>query len=164
MHGLEKDRTRRYQTMAAFERDLERLLAGDLGTVLEDAAPGGSGPVQVRSRWLWHLAVAAVFAAGLGTAALLARAGGKEPAAAPRTAPARRPTTVPAQRPLPPPEPETMAGPTQPSPPLERGHRAGKQRPAHPPSSAPAAASAPSVPLKKSKADDKVAPSPYTSP
>jgi tRNA A-37 threonylcarbamoyl transferase component Bud32 len=162
MHGLEKDRTRRYQTMAAFERDLERLLAGEMGMVLEDAAQGGSGPVAKPRRWLWHVAVAAVFAAGLGTAALLARAGGKDPAVPPPPAPVRRPPSVPAPRPLPPPEPEEAAVPAQSSSTVERGRRVGKQRPAHPP--APAAASVPSVPLKKSKADDKVAPSPYTSP
>jgi tRNA A-37 threonylcarbamoyl transferase component Bud32 len=167
MHGLEKDRTRRYQTMTAFERDLERLLGGDMGVVLDEAASGASGPViRTRSRWLWHLAVAAVFAVGLGTAALLARAGGKEPAAPqpPAPAPTRAPARVPA--PLPPPKPEAVTESPQPNPLLERSRRVGRQRPVRSPASAtvPAAGGVPPVPPKKSKADDKVAPSPYTSP
>jgi serine/threonine protein kinase len=92
MHGLEKDRTRRYQHMAAFEQDMDRLLAGDADVALDDGAGAAIGSTpRARSRWPWHLAVAAVFALGIGSAAMLAR-GGKEVSARPMPATGRAST------------------------------------------------------------------------
>jgi serine/threonine-protein kinase len=163
MHGLEKDRTRRYQHMAAFEQNMERLLAGDVDLVLDgDAgAETGSSP-RARRRWPWHLAVAAVFAFGIGSAALLAR-GGKEVSAAKAT-----PVPAPAKpRPTPPAPPAaTNLEPPRPvveSPPSTAGdkvRRPGRSHPVRPPTVAEEAP----PPAKKSKADDKIAPSPYNAP
>ena len=168
MHGLEKARNRRYQAMEALERDLERLLAGDMGVVLDDAASSGSGPVlRSRSRWPWHLAVTMVFAVGIGTAALLARGGGDDPAAAKVSAPAKPsfPGPATAQKQSPAMEASMVSAPPPPAPSLlERLRRVGKSHPARPSTTAPASAAPAAAPPKKSKADDKVAPSPYTSP
>ncbi|HEY5282036.1 MAG TPA: serine/threonine-protein kinase, partial [Polyangia bacterium] len=74
MRGLEKDRTRRYQHMAGFEQDMDRLLAGALDVALDDAAGAQPRPTpRPLSRWPWHLAVAAVLALGIGSAVVLAR-------------------------------------------------------------------------------------------
>jgi serine/threonine-protein kinase len=169
MHGLEKERNRRYQGMEALERDLERLLAGDMGVVLDEVAPGGSGPVvRPRSRWPWHLAVTMVFAVGIGTAALLARGGGNESAASkPATsAPPAVPVRAPAPKQIQAFKAEAASAPPRPASPslIERIRHVGKGHAAHPSSTAapPTVPSAP--PPRKSKADDKVAPSPYTSP
>jgi tRNA A-37 threonylcarbamoyl transferase component Bud32 len=157
MHGLEKDRTRRYQHMAAFERDMDRLLAGDIGVTLDEGAGAESGTLpRPRSRWPWHLAVAAVFALGIGSAAVLARAGKKIPSqAAPApVAPkpkARLPVLAPPARPASEPPPIS---------PGERVRRPSRSRPVRP--SLPTQEVSPTP--KKSKADDKIAPSPYTSP
>jgi eukaryotic-like serine/threonine-protein kinase len=170
MHGLDKDRTRRYQAMDALERDLDRLLAGDMGVVLDDGATGASGslPAKAPSRWPWHLAAAAVLIVGLGIAGLLARTGNKATTALPRPPAPKlnRPAAL-AAKPAPPHPAEVAAIPAQPTPIPERGRRAGKQRPTHQPVTGTSAAVSVGVPpatLKKSKADDKVAPSPYTSP
>jgi hypothetical protein len=170
MHGLDKDRTRRYQAMDALERDLDRLLAGDMGVVLDDAAAGASGslPAKARSRWPWHLAAAAVLVVGLGTAGLLARTENRTTTASP-TPPAPRVNRPPtsATRPEPARPAEVVAVPNQLTSIPERGRRTGKQRAAHQPATGTSAAVSVGVPPatpKKSKADDKVAPSPYTSP
>ena len=168
MHGLEKDRTRRYQEMGTFERDLERLIAGELGVVSDESAGAGSGQVaEPRSRWPWHLAVATVFAVGIGTAALLARGGGKQPVP-PVPVPTRPVFSAPlASIPAPkitPPVAPAVAPPAQPTSLLDRIRRVGRARPARATAAAPGAQGAPPTPTKKSKADDKVAPSPYTPP
>ena len=170
MRGLEKDRSRRYQAMEVLESDLERLLAGDMGVAIDDAAVAGLGPVvQPRSRWPWHLAVTMVFAVGIGTAALLAR-GGNSDAAAPQAAvPVQHPAgAAPAgkqvaatkvdQATLP-----TLPPATTPSL-LEPVRRMGKVHPAHPTIATTPSVTPSSPTPKKSKADDKVAPSPYTAP
>jgi len=52
MRAMEKDRTRRYQTMAELERDLERLLAGDQNVGFVPRATGGEGARPVApKRW-----------------------------------------------------------------------------------------------------------------
>jgi tRNA A-37 threonylcarbamoyl transferase component Bud32 len=162
MHGLEKDRTRRYQAMAAFEQDVERLLAGDVNVALDDGAGGEPGlPARVRSRWPWHLAVAAVFALGIGSAAMLAR-GGKELLARPVPAPVPAPP-VPKVSAPPPPVIAVPAKPVAESPvslPSEHVRRPGKSHPVRP----QAVVAEVPPPAKRSKADDKVAPSPYTAP
>jgi serine/threonine-protein kinase len=73
MRAMQKDRQLRYQTMAALEHDLERLLAGDQNVGLPVAAaipleelapPAESGPRR------WHLAIAGalVMVIGIGMA------------------------------------------------------------------------------------------------
>lgn len=168
MHGLEKDRSRRYQTMDAMERDIDRLLAGETGIVVDEASASGTAPVLVRRRrWPWHVAVASVFVIGIGTAALLARGGGRPPAAALPPPPASRepPASGPAASPpAPVAKVEHQVLPATPSL-ADRARRPAKQHPGHVAPAAPvaSASTAATVP-KKSKADDKVAPSPYTSP
>lgn len=171
MHGLEKDRSRRYQAMEAMERDIERLLAGDTGIMADDVTAVGSEPaLRVRSRWPWHVAVTSVFVVGIGTAALLARGGSKPSAAALPPPPASRPALAPkfaAPVAAPAAAPVAKVEAQAPSPvplPGDRVHRAGKQHPGHVATTAPAASAPPAAVPRKSKADDKVAPSPYTSP
>jgi serine/threonine-protein kinase len=73
MRALEKDRARRYQKMGEFERDLERLIAGDHNVGLpEPAAPPGPVP-RPRTGQRWHLGVAGVLAIGVGLAVALVR-------------------------------------------------------------------------------------------
>jgi len=104
MRAMEKDRARRYQTMAELEGDLERLLAGDqnVGT---RPAEGVTRPVRAAApkRWPLVLVAVAVLAAGV-TAALrrpgVAMAPGPVPAPvelapSPRTAPADSPGAAP---------------------------------------------------------------------
>jgi tRNA A-37 threonylcarbamoyl transferase component Bud32 len=159
MHGLEKDRTRRYQNMAAFEQDMERLLAGDVDITLDGVAESGSAP-RARRRWPWHLAVAAVFALGIGGAAVLARGGKLAPAMKAMPAPTPRAPKV-SSTPAPVTPPTRPAIEPPPVTPLsERIRRAIKGRPARP---AAVVQEAPPPP-KKTKADDKIAPSPYTAP
>ena len=98
MHALEKDRARRYPTMAALEADLDRLLAGDHnvgpGTNLAPTTvPPPGNPTRGRF-WVWGAAIAALVG---GVAMALARPGPIEPpppAAASPTATA--PVTLPA--------------------------------------------------------------------
>jgi len=100
MRAMEKDRARRYQTMAELEEDLERLLAGDqnVGT-----RPVVGAPPAVRAaapkRWPLVLLAMAVLAVGV-TAALrrpgVAMAPGPTP---PPVSPAPSPRTVPADSP-----------------------------------------------------------------
>src|SRR6185295_14577329 len=71
MRAMEKDRDRRYQTMADLERDLDRLLAGDQNVGLPaGAAPPPSADVAGGGRGRWHvlMAGAIVVAAGLAVA------------------------------------------------------------------------------------------------
>jgi eukaryotic-like serine/threonine-protein kinase len=175
MHGLEKDRNRRYQAMDALERDIDRLLAGETGIVLDEAVQQATGPVfQPRSRWPWHLAVSSVFVVGIATAALLAR-GGNKPAApgSLQASPVRRAVATKAAVPMPVPIAKVdspVTRPTAPIPPvpslIERAHHPGKPHLGHPAGAASAATATAtsSATPKKIKADDKVAPSPYTSP
>jgi len=168
MHGLQRDRPRRCQKMAHFEDNVDRLLAGATDVVLgfDGAAEPDLAPPR-RGRWSWYLAVAAVLAAGVTAAALLLE-GGRESPALPMSGSSvvRRPAhpsplalpepgrPLPQVRP-PAPAPSPAAGSA-----LDRIRHAGRPRPARP--AAPVVLPAPAV--KKSKADDKVAPSPYAPP
>lgn len=166
MHGLEKDRERRYQQMAEFERDIDRLLVGDMDVVSEGSAGADPGPApRARSRWPWHFAVAGVFVVGIGSAAMLARAGkdtASPPIGAQPAAPAVAANPPSAKNPEPSKAPVVNAvvsvPPSISSSLMERIRRVGRSHPARPAASTPEAA----PPAKKSKADDKVAPSPYT--
>ena len=72
MRAMEKDRDRRYQSMAELERDLDRLLAGDpnVGFPLTEQTPVAE-PVRVDARW--HLGIGAIVIIGVGLALALAR-------------------------------------------------------------------------------------------
>jgi serine/threonine protein kinase len=72
MKAMEKDRTKRYQTMADLERDIDRLLAGDpnVGLPVEELTPPAE-PVKSGSRW--HLGIGAILITGVGLAMALAR-------------------------------------------------------------------------------------------
>ncbi len=163
MRGLEKDRTKRYQRMELFERDLDRLLAGDVDAGLDEGLEAVRAR-RPRRRWPVHLGIAGIFAVGIAAAAWLARteqraeATRRPPAAAPPAAP--RPTPPPLKVTAPSPVVVETAAPVSP-PSSERPRRPGK---APPPRVAPGAAAAPPSPAKRSKADDKIAPSPYTAP
>jgi eukaryotic-like serine/threonine-protein kinase len=156
MHGLEKDRTQRYQHMAAFQLDVERLLAGDVDLALDGTVGSETGSAP-RRRWPWHLAVAGVFVFGIGSAAMLARGGKELPAAMPAPAPVKPRPSAPAPTN---PGPARPAVESPPSLPSDKVRRPGKSHPIRP----QAVAEAAPPPAKKSKADDKIAPSPYTAP
>jgi tRNA A-37 threonylcarbamoyl transferase component Bud32 len=67
MRAMEKDRRRRYQTMADLERDLERLLAGDqnVGSVISEVPARAVAAGAVPRRWHLVTAGALVIAAGV---------------------------------------------------------------------------------------------------
>jgi eukaryotic-like serine/threonine-protein kinase len=69
MRAMEKDRARRYQTMAELEGDLERLLAGDQNVGLRPAQ-GGTPAVRAAApkRWPLVLLAVAVLAGGVTVA------------------------------------------------------------------------------------------------
>jgi tRNA A-37 threonylcarbamoyl transferase component Bud32 len=159
MRGLEKDRSRRYQQMAQLERDVDGLLAGDADVGFDDRSGPLPAPTPPRRRWALHLGVAGIFAIGIGVAALLARAGGQAEQAAPP--PAAKITVPPPGPPAPqlnPPPPPSSPPPA--AAPVERARRSGKGRWLRP--ATPVEVSPP--PAARTKADDKIAPSPYTSP
>jgi eukaryotic-like serine/threonine-protein kinase len=126
MRAMEKDRARRYQTMAELEGDLERLLAGDQNVGLRPAQ-GGTPAVRAAApkRWPLVLLALAVLAGGVtvalrrpavpiaptmpgptrplapAPAAIAAPAGpiaGKLPGPTPVPAPSNHPTTHPRPR------------------------------------------------------------------
>jgi serine/threonine-protein kinase len=70
MRAMEKDRTRRYQTIAELEHDLERLLAGDQNVGLPALPEGVAAPQPTAPRRWPLLMVAAVALAGGVTLAL----------------------------------------------------------------------------------------------
>jgi tRNA A-37 threonylcarbamoyl transferase component Bud32 len=158
MRGLEKDRGRRYQQMAQLERDVERLLAGDADVGFDDRSGPVPAPPPARRRWALHVGVGGIFAIGIGVATLLARTGGEvdRPAPPPTVKVAALPPRAPAPPQSAPPAPANSAPVVAP---VEHVRRPGKGRPSRP--AAPAEeAPAPA----KTKADDKIAPSPYTAP
>ena len=100
MRAMEKDRTRRYQTMAELERDLERLLAGDQNVGSAPVPEGSPPPVTRRAPPRWPLVLAATVALVGGVIAAIIRPG--SPAAGPVV---HAPTGIPASQPSPPPSP-----------------------------------------------------------
>ncbi|HEY4183619.1 MAG TPA: protein kinase [Polyangia bacterium] len=125
MHAMEKDRARRYPTMADVEADIDRVLAGDqnvgagAGLVQTTAAPPGN-PSRGRI-WVWGAAVAALVG---GVAMALAR-----PEASPPTGPGSAPAAVAPVNPRPSPE-RPSAGPPD-TMPVTGDPRVAK-RPEHP--------------------------------
>ncbi len=121
MRAMEKDRDKRYQTMAELERDLDRLLAGDpnVGVPPEELTPPAPEPPRTGARW--HLVIGAILITGIGLALALARtedeararaarAGMLPPATTIKQAPAARPVTPPAPAPA-----QPAAAPASPS-------------------------------------------------
>ena len=155
MRALERDRDQRYQQMAEFEHDLERLLAGDSTVALREAPGPSEAPAGHRLRW----PLAALGVLALGAAIALALVGGGQPARSPGVPVLSNPA-VPVARPA-----AALAAhpaPATPAPaPLtpERTRRVVKSHGAR--ASAAAAPAGPVERDKKSKADDTVAPSPY---
>jgi hypothetical protein len=97
MRALEKDRTRRYQQMGQFERDLERLVAGDHNVGLPEPVEPVVVVPRRRTGQRWHLGVAGVLAIGVGLAVALVRT---------EDAPTRPPAMV--VKPLNPPPPPAV--------------------------------------------------------
>jgi serine/threonine-protein kinase len=161
MRALDKDRDRRYQQMAEFEHDLERLLAGDSNVALREAPEAPPAKRVVR----WPLAALGVLVLGCGIALALVAGGTSAPVAATKpTTKAAETAAVPAPRsperavvPVAVPGPSTEAA----SAGNDRTRRPGKQRNLR--STVPTAPVGPVETKKKSKADDLVAPSPYQS-
>jgi eukaryotic-like serine/threonine-protein kinase len=116
MRALEKDRDKRYQSMAVLERDLDRLLGG------EPALPESTVTVPTepsRPAVRWHLALGAVILISLGVAASLARTEAElrktATVTATVTATAQKPSApvkkiLPAPKPL---DPETVVRPSE---------------------------------------------------
>jgi len=84
MHAMEKDRARRYASMADVEADIDRVLAGDQNVVgagtrlLPSTTPSPGNPARGRF-WVWGAAVVALV---VGVAMALARPEPAEPARA----------------------------------------------------------------------------------
>jgi serine/threonine-protein kinase len=155
MRALERDRDQRYQQMAEFEHDLERLLAGDSTVALREAPGPSEAPAGHRLRW----PLAALGVLALGAAIALALVGGGQSAQAPGVPVLANPAV-----PVAPPAAAFAARPAPATPvpaPLtpERTRRVVKPHGAR--ASAAAAPAGPVERDKKSKADDTVAPSPY---
>ena len=102
MRAMEKDRARRYQTMADLERDLERLLAGDQNVGLVPRATGAAGTRAGAAPKRWPL-----FAAGTAAVAIAVYLGwpSKPPPAPP--APVIAPPAAVVAPPAPPPSTST---------------------------------------------------------
>jgi serine/threonine-protein kinase len=55
MMALQKNRQERFQTMAAFERELDHLLAGEMDQVLRVTSDPSLPPVELpKNRWRWY--------------------------------------------------------------------------------------------------------------
>jgi len=158
MRALDKDRDKRYQQMAEFEHDLERLLAGDSTVALREA----EGPTQAPARHRLHWPLAALGVLALGAAIAVALAGGGQQAEAPvAPAPAKpAPSGTPSAAVLiTHPAPATPSAPAPAPAASERGRRTAKPHVSR--AFSTAVSSGPVERGKKSKADDTVAPSPY---
>jgi len=118
MRAMEKDRDRRYQTMADLERDLDRLLAGDQNVGLPAGVappPAGDAVAGGRGRWQILTAAAIVVVAGL-TVALRRPGEAGAPPVAPGPSPAvARPSASPPAAPAPANVPEAPPVPVAPS-------------------------------------------------
>jgi len=125
MRAMEKDRDRRYQTMAELERDIERLLAGDqnVGSVPMTAAGGMAAPARPPRRWPL-VALAAVVLAGGAVVALRSSPPSPVAGTPPVTA---SPAIAPPSPPLQPPSPPVVA-PPEPAVAPSPSDRAGAER------------------------------------
>jgi len=128
MRALEKDRARRYQQMSEFERDLERLVAGDHNVGLPEPAEPSVPAPRPRTGQRWHLGIFGVLAIGVGLAVALVRS--EDPPAPPPPPAVVKPSVnlpppspvkpavaddaPPAPEPLPPPPPPPPAAAKRP--------------------------------------------------
>jgi serine/threonine-protein kinase len=86
MRAMEKDRTRRYQTMVELEQDIERLLAGDQNVgLIPTSGAVASAPSREPSRWPYATAAVLLL---IGVIAAVSRSSPSAPAVAPAPAPA----------------------------------------------------------------------------
>ena len=116
MRAMEKDRARRYQTMAELEGDLERLLAGDQNVGLRPVV-GAAPPVRAAAPKRWPLVLVALVVLAAGVTVALRRPGVAMAPANPSPAASLRPrhrgaSSSPAPRPsakAPPPAPPASA-------------------------------------------------------
>src|SRR5262245_21001772 len=146
MRAMEKDRTRRYQTMAELERDLERLIAGDQNVGFVPRASGAGVKVGAApKRWpLLTLAGVVLVVAGV----IVAWPSKPPPvAAAPVPAPVVPPAPPPAPPAVVPPPAATVTPPAPPAPPARK-----RQRVKNEPAAVKAAATTPvAAPVGKSR-------------
>ena len=126
MRAMEKDRTRRYQTMAELERDLERLLAGDQNVGLAPRAAGAAPATAAPKRWPLLVAAGIAVVAGATIAVGLGESSKPAPIAqpAPPPAPAVQPSAPPQVAPALAPPPATVAATPPANPGARRKHRA----------------------------------------
>ncbi len=121
MRAIEKDRTRRYQTMAELERDLERLLAGDQNVGLPPAVPGAPAPSPA-PRWPLVLTAGLLLVGGVSLALRRPPAPVHLPAAVPAAPAAAIPPALPPAEAVAP-APAAPAPPPEPVRPARRAHR-----------------------------------------
>lgn len=70
MMALQKNRQERFQTMAAFESELDHLLAGEMDQVLRVASDPSLPPVELpKNRWRWYASL--VLGVGIAIALIL---------------------------------------------------------------------------------------------
>ena len=166
MRALHKDRDKRYQQMADFQRDLERLLAGDANVALHETQE----PPPARGMVRWPLTAVGVLLLGIGVAWALIRSPvepqaplqgreGPQQRAAATVVPPAVPSPAPASAPAVPSSHEATGAPRAG---MERNRRASKMRSAHP-VGLDVPASPKASPKRRPRADDLVAPSPYQS-
>ena len=125
MRAMEKDRTRRYQTMAELERDLERLLAGDQNVGLAPRPAGGATPTVAPRRWPYLVAAGLAVAFGATVAVGIGESSQRPPPTAqpgPPPAPAVQPPPAPIAPAVAPP-PATVAATPPATPGARRKHR-----------------------------------------
>jgi eukaryotic-like serine/threonine-protein kinase len=135
MRAMEKDRARRYQTMAELERDLERLLAGDQNVGMPPDTGNRPAPRAAPKRWPLVLLGLVVLAGGVSVA-LRRPAVAVSPVATPRPV-APLTTAGPPAAPAPPaasPAPPVAA----PAPPARKAHVRVERHPNKPAAAAPA--------------------------
>ncbi|HXU63350.1 MAG TPA: hypothetical protein VN962_16745, partial [Polyangia bacterium] len=135
MRAMEKDRARRYSTMAELEGDLERLLAGDQNVGMAPPAPGAPA-ARPAPRWPLALTAGLLLVAGVSLALRRPAAPSHLPAPPPAVA---TPAAVapPPVAPPPPAAPPPAAAAPEPARPARRAHARVEHRPAK---SAPSAA------------------------
>jgi serine/threonine-protein kinase len=146
MRAMEKDRTRRYQTMAELERDIDRLLAGDQNVGLLPAGEGAAPASRVARRWPLLLAVGVALSAGV-VVALRHPPKPPEAAVAPAAAPVPLPPATPPAAPPPAVIPPAAEAAGAARPPAAPAVPAVRKRPRV----APAAAPTPAQPSETSK-------------
>jgi tRNA A-37 threonylcarbamoyl transferase component Bud32 len=131
MRAMDKDRTRRYQTMAELERDLERLLAGDQNVGVAPVPEGQIAAVARPGLRRWPLVLAAAAALVGGVALAISRPGGQSEAPIAPTRPVSAAPSVPPISPVPPAEAAT-AGLPSPAPGPRKIHVRVERHPVRP--------------------------------